>query len=242
MSAARRSVRSMAEIILIPGLWLDASSWDDVVPGLEGAGHRVHALTLPGVGAPASESADLGIDDWVDAVVERIDSLDGPVVVVGHSGGGNVAWGAADRRPDRVARVVLVDTMPPPDDAGISEFPVVDGVVPFPGWDFFDDEDVDDLDAATRERTVPLTRSVPAKVPTDGIRLADDRRFDVPVTVLSGKLDEQTLRAMMSDWPAWGETLDLIRSFEVVTLGTGHWPQFSKPGALAEAIAAAVRE
>ncbi|WP_235562997.1 hypothetical protein [Microbacterium sp. Root53] len=119
---------------------------------------------------------------------------------------------------------------------------MVDGVVPFPGWDFFDDEDVDDLDAATRERTAGLTRSVPTKVPTDGIRLADDRRFDVPVTVLSGKLDEQSLRAMMSDWPAWGATLDRIRSFEVVTLGTGHWPQFSKPGALAEAIAAAVRE
>ena len=45
------------DIILVPGLWLDASSWDPIAPVLESAGHTVHALTMPGVGAPASESA-----------------------------------------------------------------------------------------------------------------------------------------------------------------------------------------
>ena len=53
------------DIILVPGLWLDASSWDDVVPALQRAGHAVHALTMPGVGAPASESSEIGIADWV---------------------------------------------------------------------------------------------------------------------------------------------------------------------------------
>ena len=33
------------DIILIPGLWLDGSSWHKVVPFLERAGHRVVALT-----------------------------------------------------------------------------------------------------------------------------------------------------------------------------------------------------
>ncbi|WP_345750040.1 alpha/beta fold hydrolase [Microbacterium rhizophilus] len=231
----------MADIILIPGLWLDAASWDPIVPALEEAGHRAHPLTMPGVGASRDESAGIGIEDWVDAVVERIDAVDGPVVVVGHSGGGNVAYGAADRRPDKVGRLVLVDTMPPPDGQGISEFPVVDGVVPFPGWDFFDDEDVHDLDAETRARTAPLARSVPARVPTDALRLSDDRRFAVPVTILSGGQDEAALREMLAQWPAWGANFDAIESVEVVTLGTGHWPQFSKPDILAEAILEAVR-
>lgn len=231
----------MADIILIPGLWLDASSWDDVVPALEAAGHRVHPLTLPGVGAPAADSEHIGIDDWVDFVVREVDAAEGPVVVVGHSGGGNVAYGVADRRPEKVGRLVLVDTMPPPDGSAISEFPVVDGVVPFPGWDFFDEEDVDDLDADTRARTAPLTRSVPARVPTDELRLQDARRFDVPVTVLSGRADESQLRAMLAQWPSWQKNFEAIQSVTVVTLGAGHWPQFSRPDALAQAIADAVR-
>ena len=103
------------DIILIPGLWLDASSWDDVLPTLRAAGLNPRPLTLPGLGAPASDSADIGMSDWVQAVVDEIDAADGPVMVVGHSGGGNVAWAAADARPDRVARVVLVDTAVPHD-------------------------------------------------------------------------------------------------------------------------------
>lgn len=229
----------MTDIILIPGLWLDASSWDDVTPTLEAAGHRVHALTLPGVGAPASESQDIGIRDWVDAVVDKVDEVDGPVIVVGHSGGGNVAYGVADRRPEKVARLVLVDTMPPPSGSAISEFPVVDGVVPFPGWDFFG-EDAADLDPATRERTARLAKSVPARVPTDELQLTDDRRFSVPVTVLSGGQDEAQLREMLAQWPAWNDNFAAIQSVEIVKLGTGHWPQFSQPEPLAQAILKAV--
>ncbi|WP_307316510.1 alpha/beta fold hydrolase [Microbacterium sp. SORGH_AS_0421] len=106
------------DVILVPGLWLDASSWDDITPALEAADHRPHPLTLPG---PAV--GDLVVDDWVDAVVAEIDRIGGRVILVGHSGGGNVVWGAADRRPDQVARVILVDTIVPHPGAMISEFP-----------------------------------------------------------------------------------------------------------------------
>lgn len=133
-------------IILVPGLWLDASSWDAVVPALERSGHSVHALTMPGVGVPAAQSDRIGIADWVDAVVDEIDRSSGLVVLVGHSGGGNVVYGAADARPERVARIVFVDTFPPGDGGSIWEFPVVDGVIPFPGWDFFEDQEIADLD------------------------------------------------------------------------------------------------
>ncbi|GAA1251290.1 pimeloyl-ACP methyl ester carboxylesterase [Microbacterium phyllosphaerae] len=228
------------DIILIPGLWLDASSWNDVTTELERAGHTVHPLTMPGVGVPASESSEIGISEWVDAAVAAVDAVGRPVVVVGHSGGGNVAWGVADARPDAVARAVFVDTVPPPSGFGISEFEVVDGVVPFPGWDFFPAEDVDDLDEDTRSRTAPLARSVPAKVPTDEIALGPGARHSVPVTLLMGGMDRETLESELEQWGPYADEFRAIADAEVVRIGSGHWPQFSMPSRLAELIDAAV--
>jgi len=226
------------DIILIPGLWLTASSWDDVVPTLREAGHTPRPMTLPGVGG--SES-DIGLSDWVDAVVTEIDRLDGPVVLVGHSGGGNVAWAAAERRAERVRRVVFVDTTPPPPGVSISEFPVVDGVVPFPGWDFFDADDTVDLDEQTRARTVPMTASVPLRVPTDPVVMDGSERHAVPVTMLMGSMDDETFRQVVAAWGDFAAEFEAIEDAEIVRLGTGHWPQFSAPAELARRIIEAVR-
>jgi pimeloyl-ACP methyl ester carboxylesterase len=228
------------DIILVPGLWLDASSWDDVVPALERAGHTMHALTMPGVGAPASESSEIGIADWVDAVVDEIDATAGVVAVVGHSGGGNVVYGAADARPERIARIVFVDTFPPGDGGSIWEFPIVDGVIPFPGWDFFEEPEIADLDEATRARAAAGTRSVPARVPTDPLRLGDERRRLVPMTMLTGTVPEADIRDYITAAPDWVAELAAVKDLEIVELHSGHWPQFSKPDELASAIVAAV--
>lgn len=228
------------DIILIPGLWLDASSWDAVVPALKNAGHRLHPLTMPGVGLPAAESSEIGIAEWVDAAVHAVDAVTEPCVVVGHSGGGNVAWGVADARPGRVARVVFVDTVPPPPDSEISEFEVRDGVVPFPGWDSFPEEDVHDIDEDTRERTAPLTRSVPARVPMDRIVLENPERYRVPVTLLMGDLDQQAFESQIDGWGPYGAEYRAIDTAEVKRIGSGHWPQFTVPERLSELILAAV--
>jgi pimeloyl-ACP methyl ester carboxylesterase len=196
---------------------------------------------MPGVGEPSPRSADIGIQDWVDAVVAEIDAAPAPVVLVGHSGGGNVVWGATEARADRVSRVILVDTIPAPDGKGISEFEVVDGVVPFPGWDSFDPEEVADLDAATREKWAARTHAVPAKVPTDPLRLAGSRRHAVPVTILMGGMDDASFRQAVTEWGPWGDEFAAIHDAEVVRLGSGHWPQFAQPEGVARAIIDAVR-
>lgn len=228
------------DIILVPGLWLDAASWDAVTPGLKAAGHTVHPLTMPGVGRPVEYSAAITMADWVDAVVQQIDTVDAPVTLVGHSGGGNVVWGAADARPDAVSRVIFVDTVPPAPGSAIAEFPMADGVIPFPGWEYFPEEDVHDLTPELRTRYASKTRSVPARVPTDPIMLAGSRHR-VPVTLLMGALDQEAFDAQVDSWGAYGREYRAIQDCEVLRIDSAHWPQFSVPDRLTELILAAVR-
>ncbi|MGW0204007.1 alpha/beta fold hydrolase [Nonomuraea sp. NPDC003201] len=232
------------DIILIPGLWLDGSSWDEVVPALVRAGHRPHALTLPGMESKDADRSQITLRDHVDAVVKVIDSFDpagGKVVLVGHSGGGTIAHVATDARPDRVARVVYVDSVPPGDGGLINdELPVENGEIPLPDWGIFEAEDLIDLDdelrAAFRERAIPS----PARVASDRVRLSDERRYEVPATVIACEFSTATIQKWMEQSLAFTRELAQIRHVDYVDLPTGHWPQFTRPEELGHAIATSV--
>ena len=232
------------DIILIPGFWLDGSSWDEVVPALEQAGHRTHALTLPGKESKDADRSQITLRDHVDAVVRVIDSADlagGKVVLVGHSGGGAIAHAVVDARPERVARVVYVDSGPLGDGGVINdELPTENGEVPLPDWSVFDDEDLVDLDdelrAMFRERAIPE----PVHVTSDPQRLADERRYDVPVTVIACEFPSAKLREWMEQGHPYVRELARIRQVDYVDLPTGHWPQFTRPEELGQAILASV--
>lgn len=141
-------------IVLIPGMWLDGSSWDLVVPVLEQAGHRVHALTLPGMESKDADRSTITLRDHVDAVVQAIDALDpadAMIVLVGHSAGAAIGYAAIDARPDRIARAVYVGGFPVgAGDALADGYPAENGEVPLPDWSDFEDEELADLDDAAR--------------------------------------------------------------------------------------------
>jgi len=229
---------------MIPGFWLDGSSWDEVVRTLEQAGHRTHALTLPGMESRVADRSEITLRDHVDAVVEVIDSFDpadGKVVLVGHSGGGAIAHAAIDARPDRVARVVYAAGEPVGDGAVINdEFPAENGEVPLPDWSLFGEEELVDLDdelrAAFRKRAIPS----PVHVMSDPQRLSDERRYDVPVTVIACEFSSAMLREWMEQGHPGAEELAKTRNVDYVDLPTGHWPQLTRPEELGRAILAGV--
>ena len=231
-------------LVLIPGFWLDATSWDDVIPVLTAAGHAVTPVTLPGVESADADRRGITLRDHVDAVIGVVDGIDpgeGQVVLVGHSGGGGVAHAVADARPDRIARVVYVDSLPLRDGGCINdELPVVEGEIPLPDWSFFEDEDLidldDDLRAAFRARAIPM----PERVASDKQRLSDARRYEVPVTVIACEFTAEQVREWMAGDAPWTSELAAVRHVEFVDLPTGHWPQFTRPVDLGAAIAAAV--
>jgi pimeloyl-ACP methyl ester carboxylesterase len=222
------------DIILVPGLWLDGSSWERVVPPLEQAGHRVHPVTLPGLESTDADRSGVSLRDQVDAVVREIDAADGPVLLVGHSAGAGIASVALDARPEKVARAVYVGGFPAPDGAPLMAGFATDGAdLPMPDWSDFDDADLRDLDDAARARFRERAIPSPASLTTDPVRLSDERRYEVPVTVVCPEFTADTLRSWIEQGMGPVREFPKIKDVEYVDLPTGHWPQFTRPDQLA---------
>lgn len=221
------------DIVLIAGLWLDGSCWNDVGTALTDLGHRPLPLTLPGHG---DGSADATLDNQVATVLAAVDAATDPVVVVGHSAACSLAWLAADARPDRVAGVILIGGFPAEDgSAYFGGLEPVDGAVGFPGWAEFEGPDSADVDDDTRERFAAAAIPVPAAVTQGVVRLTDERRFDVPVVVICPEFSPAQARTWIDD----GEAPELARarSLELVDIDSGHWPMFTRPAELASILA-----
>lgn len=81
----------MATALLVHGAWHNGSAWDAVVKDLNSRGVPSAVLDLPGHGStPGPESLEA---DCI-AVAEAVRSVEGPVVLVGHSYGGLAISGA----------------------------------------------------------------------------------------------------------------------------------------------------
>jgi pimeloyl-ACP methyl ester carboxylesterase len=228
-------------VLLIPGFWLNAQSWERVVEALGDAGHEAEALDLPGMTSREEDRRDIGLREHVAAVVAAVDRREGGVVLVGHSAGGAIAHAAADARPDRVARVVYVDSMPLGNGECVNaELPVVDGEIPLPDWSVFGPEDLIDLSDDLRARFRDIAIPVPAGAARDAQELHDPRRYDVPSTIIACGFSSTQVRQWIEEGHSWISELAAMTDLDVIDLPTGHWPQFTRPDDLAAAVVDAV--
>jgi pimeloyl-ACP methyl ester carboxylesterase len=222
-----------APIILVPGFWLGAWAWDDVVPLLRADGHDVMAITLPGLESARADRSAITLDDHVEAICAAVRAAGRPVVLAVHSGAGVPGYGASDRVPELIASMVYVDTGP----AKGAIDPGFDAVEkPLPAtWEELG-ENLDGLSeerlATFRERAVPE----PGAGLREGPELTDERRLDVPSVVLcTGFPSEELRKAITAGYP-WVAGLAELRDVTYVDLPTSHWPMWSKPKELAALI------
>ncbi|MDH6565435.1 pimeloyl-ACP methyl ester carboxylesterase [Streptomyces sp. SAI-117] len=223
------------DILLIAGLWLDGSAWDDVVPALRDLGHRPVALTLPCQGDGAGSAT---LEDQVAAVLAAVDAAPDRPMVVGHSAACTLAWLAADARPERVAKVALIGGFPSADGQPYADFfETKDGVMPFPGWAPFEGPDSADLDEEARDRFASAAIPVPEQVAKGRVRLTDERRFDVPTLLVCPEFTPVQAR----DWIDAGDVPELTRTrhLDLVDIDSGHWPMITRPVELARLLAEA---
>lgn len=221
------------DILLVAGLWLDGSVWDEVAAELRSLGHRPVPLTLPGQGDGATAAT---LDDQVAAVVAAVDAAADRPMVVGHSAASGLAWQAADARPGKVAKAVLVGGFPNADGNRHADFfDLRDGAMPFPGWEPFEGPDSADLDQRARDAIAARAIPVPEGVATGVVRLTDERRFGVPVGVVCPEFSPADARA----WIDAGQVAELpkVEHLEFADIDSGHWPMLTRPKELARLLA-----
>jgi pimeloyl-ACP methyl ester carboxylesterase len=103
-------------VVLVHGTPGTLSFWSRTILGSTGADgleadFDVTAIELPGHGVHPDPGVPEGFAALADHLARALRALDlGPVILVGHSYGGEVAWRAALDHPELVASLVLVDS------------------------------------------------------------------------------------------------------------------------------------
>lgn len=221
-----------APIVLVPGFWLGAWAWDDVVAALRADGHDVIAITLPGLEAADADRSAITLSDHIEAICQAVSAKGAPVVLAVHSGAGVPGYAASDRIPDQLAAMVYVDSGPAagPLDPGFDA-----AELPLPSWPELEagGSSLGDLSdeqlAAFRKRAMPE----PGAALRETARLAGERRLDVPTTVVCTSMPSEQIQAAVEAGHPWVGELAKLRTVGYVDLPTGHWPMWSRPRELA---------
>ena len=225
-------------IILVPGFWLGAWAWDEVVTALRADGHDVVALTLPGLESAATDRTSVTLSDHVDAICDAVRDADGPVVLAVHSGAGGAGYAATDRVPDLIAAMVYVDSAPgkPPLD------PDFDAAEKPLNWDELAAEE--NLDGLAKEQLETFRRRAvpePGAILREPPELSNDARLDVPTTVICTGFSSEQVKEAVSEGYAWLGGFTELRNVSWIDLPTSHWPMWSRPHELAAVLSDVAR-
>jgi pimeloyl-ACP methyl ester carboxylesterase len=121
---AKTDIKSRT-FVLVHGAWHGGGCWKYVRDALIKRGHRVFTPTLTGQGERLHLSrADLTLDTHITDITRVIETEElSDVVLVGHSYGGIVISGAADRLPQHLKRMIYLDALLPTADKPIFDIP-----------------------------------------------------------------------------------------------------------------------
>ncbi|HQV60850.1 MAG TPA: alpha/beta fold hydrolase [Chitinophagaceae bacterium] len=116
----------MKTFILIHGSWHSAWNWHKVVPLVEKAGHKAIAIDLPGMGRDKTSISKVKMKTTVEKICELIDSIEGKVILVGHSKNGIMISQAAEYRPHKIEKLIYLAAYLVPNGKTQREYSLLD--------------------------------------------------------------------------------------------------------------------
>ncbi len=237
--------------VIIHGAWHTGAEMEAVADHIRKEGHVVHCPTLAG-NRPEDDRNALGLDDAINSAIDYIKENDlHDVRLVGHSYGGMVISGVADRALDRLKRLVYVNAFVPLDGQCLNDMvpphyvELFDAVaaennnavmLPFPIWR---EAFINDADLALAESSFAKLNPHPYRMFTDPISLKQPLA-QLPIGKSYLNCQQDTALPHGLPWhPRLSERLGLFR---LVECPGSHETWFSNPARLAQAIIEAGRD
>ena len=228
----KTDTRSKPTIVIVHGAWGGAWAFKKVEAMLREKGFQVYRPQLTGQGDRVHLARpDIGLNTHIEDVVNTILYEDlHDIILVGHSYGGMVISGVADRVPDRIRRLVYLDAMVPNDgDSAMSLLPgaadfikkMTKGDYIVPSW-------------VKPDQPVPHDVPQALKTFTDPIALKNEAARKIPATYI---LTVDPGKEAKDDAFFTQSQRAKERGWTMLQLSADHNPQWSAPEALVEMLA-----
>lgn len=241
----------MPVFVLVSGPFTDGRIWDGTAAALRGSDAAAHPVTL-------DRRPEAALETQIGDVVRMLDSLGpagGGVVLVGHDYAIHPVLGAADRRPERIARIVYLDAGLPQDgdrpldlvpDQTVHQLlgsegesrPAATSVAAPPPEEWKRWGSTDGLSARQLESLSGISAPQPARTLTEPLRLTGAAAA-VPTTGILCTADGGlTIDGVQELLPVGPPRLRRLAEPQVgfFELATGHWPMLSCPEELARVL------
>ena len=235
----------MSTFVLVHGAWHTGQEFEAVAQPIRDAGHTVHCPTV--AGNKPGDDRTIGLDAAISSIALYLSENDlTDVILLGHSYGGMIITGVADRCPERLRRLVYWNAFVPNSGECLNDLvpphyvEMFDGVsaaspdnsvmLPFPIWR---EAFINDGDAQIAQSSYDVLNPHPYATFTDKIALEKNpAEMELPKSYIN--CTEDTALPQSLGWhPRLSEKLGLFR---LVQIPGSHELCFTDPAALATAI------
>lgn len=234
--------------LFVHGAFLDGSGFAATEAILKKRGYRALHVDLPGRAGQPGAPGEQSLESYREAVLAKVRSLPGKIILVGHSFGGIVVSDVAEAIPDRVAEIIYVAALLPRDGEALNDLLPQDRWSRMGPKSFQPDPRSATASIAREDRVRLFCADCPAPVKA---RFAAAMLAE-PLPPLGQKVRLSDAFAAIPKAYVYTRN-DAILSYpfqqlmvqrtpvrETLTLDTGHAPFLSAPAALAAALIAAL--
>ena len=241
----------MSTYVLVHGAWHTGAELEPVAAVIRAAGHQVFTPTIKG--SRPGDAKTTGLDEAIQSIVDylAVNNLK-DVILLGHSYGGMIITGVADRAADRIRRLVYWNAFVPNNGESLNDMvpPIYVGlfdaiaaergdgsvVLPFPIWR---EAFINDADLETAQRTYDILNPHPLKTFSDKISLQTN---PAEMTIARSYINCTEDTALPHGYPWHPRLSEKLGLFRLIQVPGSHELCFSNPQALARAIMEAGRD